>query len=505
MLNSPTERWKPLGPGDDTTTAAGPAAVAAPAAAAGAAAPVAAGATAMQSEEFQTEWANAEDAAMQWAAAEEWVRMGQFGSYRLLCDRRASEVAYTLKDVWDYHDKQRVYLRPDRIDKNQRSTEFDVQLHGICGKVRVDGHLNHPPSNSISLACMCAQRGDAVTWATLDEHYPGLLQLLPRDVKWTTFRSEPKVVRKLDGVFLSALAVFSPHVDVATDDGGKMTYRSGMPLSESTIFMGALQMAATPSSPDTADEIPPGAAQLVDVVPEVREGWSNLTLPWTAQYVFTWSIADGIHRVAIRVSSSSHAHLMLFKWATLTLTFAYAPHRQELIAVASKEKARVAASGRTRLPQAGAAMVPAEPPDTSAVEQSWLESKKVIMAELIDRLFYIGAAAYPMVDCEYLCSLFVQPIATGVQMQYLSSLPAGLPGSGSAAFQTDDSCSVSVVESMGELVRQADQQQWSKKCVRCGQDNGMYLKRLDALEAIITAGALHQFVCCRWCVCTQCV
>ena len=127
------------------------------------------------------------------------------------------------------------------------------------------------------------------------------------------------------------------------------------------------------------------------------------------------------------------------------------------------------------------------------------------MAELIDRLFYIGAAAYPMVDCEYLCSLFVQPIATGVQMQYLSSLPAGLPGSGSAAFQTDDSCSVSVVESMGELVRQADQQQWSKKCVRCGQDNGMYLKRLDALEAIITAGALHQFVCCRWCVCTQCV
>lgn len=118
------------------------------------------------------------------------------------------------------------------------------------------------------------------------------------------------------------------------------------------------------------------------------------------------------------------------------------------------------------------------------------------MADLMDRLFFIGVAAYPMVDCEYLCGLSTQSIGTtGVPMQHLSSLSH--VGTGSAEFDTEqDSCAASV-SAMGEVVQQADQLIWSKKMTRCSQDSTLYTKHLNALEDVITAGARM--------VCTLCV
>ena len=119
------------------------------------------------------------------------------------------------------------------------------------------------------------------------------------------------------------------------------------------------------------------------------------------------------------------------------------------------------------------------------------------MAELMDRLFFIGFAAYPMVDCEYLCNLCTQSIdTTGVQMQHLSSLSHVDPGCDE--FDTaEDSCTASLTASMSEMVQQADQLVWSKKMSRCGQDYTLYSKHLVALEDVITAGGRI--------VCTLCV
>jgi hypothetical protein len=89
-------------------------------------------------------WSNAQDVVDQWAeAGKDWAVETQFGSVRKLCKRRLEDVLATLKDVWTQHEDQSVYIRSDKIPQHERSTKFDVQLHGICGKVRVDGHLNH--------------------------------------------------------------------------------------------------------------------------------------------------------------------------------------------------------------------------------------------------------------------------------------------------------------------------------------------------------------------------
>ena len=326
----------------------------------------------------------------------------------------------------------------------------------------------------IFLACLCAQRGEAIPWATLAKRYDGLDDR-PSDIQWTTFSSEPQIIRTLDGAVLSAMACYGPYVDVFTDASPpqKMKYRTGTPLTETTIFLCLLQMAA---GAPAGDSLPTGVAQLASLLPELKNQWTTRSLrhPWEVQCVLVWSQPDGIHRVTIEVGNSSHAHHMLFKWATRTLALAYAPHRQDFVDVAS-------AARPERL-------------DTDGVEQAWTDVKEVVMRELMDHLFYIGVAAFPMVDVDYLCGLPVQPIA-GVPVQRLTSVSRAGPGS--IAFQTDDSCAASVADEMHEVIHQADNAQWGKHCVKCGQANDRLKKSAGALEALIRAGAPLHLVCCK--------